>query len=475
MKDLNLKWLRSHIGVVSQEPVLFDTTIAENIRFGREDATMEELKEAAKNANAHDFITGLPNGYDTNVGEGGAQLSGGQKQRVAIARALVRNPKILLLDEATSALDVQSERLVQEALDRACHDRTTIMIAHRLSTVRDAHTIASMEKGRVVEAGSHAELLAKNGIYYDLVVAQSFISAPTKRKRAQTQKREQKSGRRRSTFHRLRTATTIGHRRSSLQSSIFLRLPSGNRNRAKSVPRADSDVTVSMGPMVGKREGDSLELESSYILIDNPGDINPPPSVSLVRLLRMNSKSIPVIVVGCVAAMLNATVFPAFSIIFGEVLGVFARPVDQILSGIHPWAAAFLAIGIFSAVAIFIKVRPPPSHLSSFRLPPFFVPLLSRQPLPFPSLPFPSLPFPSLPFPSLPFPSLPFPSLPFPPQFVCFNLSGTSLSKEIRSALFKSLLRQEAGWFDLEENSASTLATTLAIDAGQVQGVRRAL
>ena len=172
MKDLNLKWLRSHIGVVSQEPVLFDTTIAENIRFGREDVTMEELKEAAKNANAHDFITGLPNGYDTNVGERGTQLSGGQKQRVAIARALVSNPRILLLDEATSALDTESESIVQEALDKAREGRTTIVIAHRLSTIQNADTIISIDKGEVVEMGTHAELMEKKGLYYDLVQAQ---------------------------------------------------------------------------------------------------------------------------------------------------------------------------------------------------------------------------------------------------------------------------------------------------------------
>lgn len=172
IKELNLKWLRSHIGVVSQEPVLFDTTIAENIRYGKEDATMEEIEEAAKNANAHNFIMELPKGYDTLVGEAGTQLSGGQKQRVAIARALVSNPKILLLDEATSALDTESEAIVQEALDRAREGRTTIVIAHRLSTIQNADIIVSIEDGCVVETGSHSELMSKKGLYYDLVTAQ---------------------------------------------------------------------------------------------------------------------------------------------------------------------------------------------------------------------------------------------------------------------------------------------------------------
>ena len=175
IKELNLKWLRSHIGMVSQEPVLFDTTIAENILYGKEDATMEEIQEAAKNANAHDFIMALPKGYETLVGEGGTQLSGGQKQRVAIARALVSNPKILLLDEATSALDTESEATVQEALDRAREGRTTIVIAHRLSTIQNADIIISIQDGSVVETGSHSDLMLRKGLYFDLVTAQVLI------------------------------------------------------------------------------------------------------------------------------------------------------------------------------------------------------------------------------------------------------------------------------------------------------------
>jgi ABC-type multidrug transport system fused ATPase/permease subunit len=172
ISSYNLQWLRRHIGVVSQEPVLFSTSIAENIRFGREDASMNDIIQAAKNSNAHDFISKMPDGYDTQVGQRGAQLSGGQKQRIAIARALVRNPKILLLDEATSALDNQSEKIVQEALDKARQGRTTIVIAHRLSTIQTADVIVAISGGKVVELGSHRELLEKKGLYYELVMAQ---------------------------------------------------------------------------------------------------------------------------------------------------------------------------------------------------------------------------------------------------------------------------------------------------------------
>ncbi|KAF8653188.1 hypothetical protein HU200_062638 [Digitaria exilis] len=166
IRRLRLKWLRAQMGLVSQEPVLFAATIRENILFGKEDATAEEIIGAAKAANAHDFISKLPQGYDTQVGERGVQMSGGQKQRIAIARAIVKSPKILLLDEATSALDTESEHIVQDALDLASAGRTTIIIAHRLSTIRNADTIVGMQSGEVMELGSHDELIAnEDGLY----------------------------------------------------------------------------------------------------------------------------------------------------------------------------------------------------------------------------------------------------------------------------------------------------------------------
>ena len=166
--------MRNQIGIVSQEPVLFNVSIAKNISYGKDGATEKEIKTAAMSANAHNFISELPDRYKTMVGEGGAQLSGGQKQRIAIARALVRDPKILLLDEATSALDTESEKVVQDALDKARKGRTTIIIAHRLSTIQTADVIVGIDNGHVVEMGSHRELMKKEGLYYQLVLSQTI-------------------------------------------------------------------------------------------------------------------------------------------------------------------------------------------------------------------------------------------------------------------------------------------------------------
>ncbi|BHF61348.1 tRNA N6-adenosine threonylcarbamoyltransferase [Sparganum proliferum] len=172
IRDLDIKWYRSQLGVVSQEPVLFSGTVAENIALGRPGATQEDIEKAAKMADVHDFILSLPSAYETSIAEGGVSISGGQKQRIAIARALIRDPKILLLDEATSALDTRSERAVQLALDRARTGRTVIMIAHRLTTVRDADKILVVDRGRVKETGTHDELVALNGIYAHMLSTQ---------------------------------------------------------------------------------------------------------------------------------------------------------------------------------------------------------------------------------------------------------------------------------------------------------------
>ncbi|KAJ2809849.1 hypothetical protein H4S07_003023, partial [Coemansia furcata] len=174
VRDWSITSLRDHMAIVGQEPILFNYTIGENIAYGKHDATQQEIEEAAKEANIYNFVRNLPDGFNTNVGQKGGRLSGGQKQRVAIARALVRKPKLLLLDEATAALDSRSEKVVQRVLDKAAKERTTLTVAHRLSTIQDSDMIIVFKAGRIVERGTHDELLAQKGHYSLLVQQQSL-------------------------------------------------------------------------------------------------------------------------------------------------------------------------------------------------------------------------------------------------------------------------------------------------------------
>ena len=174
VKNFNLQSLRGLIGLVTQDSILFNDTIKNNLLLGKENATDDEIIDALKVANAYEFVKDLPNGIETNIGDSGNKLSGGQKQRLSIARAVLKNPPIMILDEATSALDTESERLVQQALENMMQNRTSVVIAHRLSTIQKADTIVVMQKGEIIEQGTHDELIAKNGMYSKLVAMQSF-------------------------------------------------------------------------------------------------------------------------------------------------------------------------------------------------------------------------------------------------------------------------------------------------------------
>ncbi|MEP3383961.1 MAG: ATP-binding cassette domain-containing protein, partial [Flavobacteriaceae bacterium] len=174
IKQITKKSLRELMGLVTQDSILFNDTVKNNIGLGKEGATDEEIIAAAKVANAHDFIMELPNGYNTNIGDSGNKLSGGQKQRLSIARAVLKNPPIMILDEATSALDTESERLVQDALEKMMKNRTSIVIAHRLSTIQNADSIVVLNKGEIVEQGTHEELMTSKKGYKKLVEMQSL-------------------------------------------------------------------------------------------------------------------------------------------------------------------------------------------------------------------------------------------------------------------------------------------------------------
>ncbi|KAM4874400.1 ATP-dependent translocase ABCB1 isoform 1-T1 [Thomomys bottae] len=315
IRTLNVRYLREIIGVVSQEPVLFATTIAENIRYGWENVTMDEIEKAVKEANAYDFIMKLPHKFDTLVGERGAQLSGGQKQRIAIARALVRNPKILLLDEATSALDTESEAVVQEALDKAREGRTTIVIAHRLSTVRSADVIAGFEDGVIVEKGNHDELMREKGVYYKLVTMQTE-------------------------GHNTEYESEVCESRSE-----FDALETSSKDPESSLRRRSTCRSI-RGP-----QGHDRKLS----IKDDQDEVVPP--VSFWRILKLNLTEWPYLVVGVFCATINGSMQPAFAVIFSKIIAVFATNDDseRKRQNSNLYSLMFLFIGIVSFITFFLQ------------------------------------------------------------------------------------------------------------------------
>ncbi|XP_027065928.1 putative ABC transporter B family member 8 [Coffea arabica] len=298
IKSLQLKWLRSQMGLVSQEHALFATTIKENIMFAKHDATMNEVLTAATAANAHDFIRQLPDGYETKVGERGALLSGGQKQRIAIARAIIRNPVILLLDEATSALDSESETLVQNALDQASMGRTTLVVAHKLSTVRNADLIAVMSGGCVIEMGSHSELINKNGYYAKMAKFQRQFSA-------------------------------VDHEH-HMEASV-------------------SSVAKSSG---GRRsETRSPAIFASPLPVDNTPKSAPYPPPSFFRLLSMNAPEWKPGVIGSISAIAFGAVQPVYALTIGGMISAFFSPShEEMQARIQTYATIFSSLCLVSMV-----------------------------------------------------------------------------------------------------------------------------
>ncbi|MEE6466381.1 hypothetical protein FKM82_006929, partial [Ascaphus truei] len=337
VRTLNVKWLRENIGVVSQEPVLFGTTIGENISYGREDVTDAEIEQAAKEANAYDFISKLPDKFNTIVGERGSQLSGGQKQRIAIARAIIRNPKILLLDEATSALDTQSEAIVQAALDTARNGRTTIVIAHRLSSIRTADVIAGFQNGVVVEQGSHNELMKTKGIYYSLVMLQNYEDSNKEDgdKECSSDEEEEANSVEGEECN-LEEITPNIHTVEGLET---LRMQSLQRQSSKRKSKKSSK----------KRSKAKIPAQKVEEVKEDLGE------VSLRRIFALNKPEWLYITIGVIAAAIAAGIFPTFAIIFGKAIGAFQEqdPIKR-THKTDLLSLMFLMLGLISVAAYMI-------------------------------------------------------------------------------------------------------------------------
>ncbi|CAL9206235.1 unnamed protein product [Musa hybrid cultivar] len=321
LKELRLKWVRERIGLVSQEPVLFTTTIRENIAYGKEGATAEEIQRAAKLANAAKFIDKMPNGLDTMVGEHGTQLSGGQKQRIAIARVILKNPKILLLDEATSALDAESERIVQEALETVMTNRTTIVVAHRLSTIKNADTISVVSRGELVEQGSHAELIKDPyGSYSQLIRLQEFHEQEEESMIPESD------------------AMDLSYIRRSGSSNLSSRISVGRRS--SSLGRSRRNSTQDSRP-----EGDRLDEEGA-------DEDEMEKKASVRRLAYLNKPETPVLVLGSIVAAINGVIFPVFGIVISSVLKTFYEPPDELRKDSKFWAVMFVLLGVVTFLVL---------------------------------------------------------------------------------------------------------------------------
>ncbi|XP_055687209.1 multidrug resistance protein homolog 65 [Lutzomyia longipalpis] len=306
---LNTSWLRSNIAVVGQEPVLFATSVKENIRCGKPDATQKEIENAAKSSGVHDFIISLPDGYDTQVGELGAQMSGGQKQRIAIARALIQNPKILLLDEATSALDSQTEKLVQDTLERASKGRTTIIVTHRLSSIRKADRIVLMDRGIVLEDGSHFDLMKLQGKYYNLVRADSLQNAQADNVATEKEEDEKKKKR---------------------------------DSKGRELMKFDNHVHFEENTLKASSDDGKEEKINSFRVF--------------VRILKMTKAEWCYLFLGAISAGIIGMSYTAFAILLGDIYGALSiEDPEEVQAETNILCIAFLIVGIITATSCFLQ------------------------------------------------------------------------------------------------------------------------
>ncbi|CAI4229418.1 unnamed protein product [Auanema sp. JU1783] len=346
VSQLNIEHLRNYVGIVSQEPNLFNSTIEENIKYGKVDVSQAEIIQALKDANAYDFVMQFPNKLKTVVGDRGAQLSGGQKQRIAIARALVRNPKILLLDEATSALDAESEYIVQKALENASRGRTTIVIAHRLSTIRNADNIIAMKSGEIVEQGTHEELMDNKGLYFDLVSNQVFAD---------------------------------------------LEKEDSDEKQAEDVEQ------------IAKRRETIISLQEANV-VNSVAEKDKVPTANLFRIINKSKPEWFYLALAFLSSTAQGCVFPAFSIIFVQLIQVFTKPPDQMKHDGHIYSLLFLALGTLMLFTMTLQT--------------FF-----------------------------------------------FGVAAENMTKRFRSMIFRNILRMDRSYFDKPINSPGKLTTRLAMDA----------
>ncbi|TQE00710.1 hypothetical protein C1H46_013649 [Malus baccata] len=327
LKKLQLKAIREKIGLVSQEPNLFTTTIRENIKYGKDDATDEEIRRATELANAAKFIDRLPQGIDAMVGEHGTSLSGGQKQRIAIARAILKNPRILLLDEATSALDAESEKIVQDALVNLMSNRTTIVVAHRLTTIRNADCIAVVHKGKLVEKGTHDELARDpEGAYSQLIHLQEGSKVDNG---AQTSDPNRVD----TSLDIDRTMLSSASRRLSMRRSIS-RGSSGGRH----------SFTVGFGipgPIDVQENEVGHEDDHDRPKVD-PEKRN---TVSIRRLAALNKPEVPVLLLGAIAAAGHGVLFPIFGLLLSKAIGMFYEPPNELRHDSRKWALVYVGLG----------------------------------------------------------------------------------------------------------------------------------
>ncbi|KAA8523730.1 hypothetical protein F0562_010153 [Nyssa sinensis] len=424
IKRLHLKWLRSQMGLVNQEPVLFATSINENILFGKEGATMEDVERAAKAANAHDFIAKLPDGYETQVGQFGVQLSGGQKQRIAIARALIRDPKILLLDEATSALDAESERVVQEAIDQASLGRTTIIIAHRLSTIRMANLIVVLQSGKVVESGSHDELMQINGEqggeYFRMVQLQQSMmqnDVSSQHKDASNHHRMSfplspmnvRSSDARNYYNRSVPLSPMSVRSSDARNHYIMGVPPSPMSVRSSVQ--STPVLHPFSPAFSVSAPYSVQYDASYESDDENLDQPTYPPPSLWRLLKMNAPEWGRALLGCIGSIGSGAVQPINAYCVGALISVyFHTDKSSIRSDARVYSFIFLGLGLFNFVTSLL-------------------------------------------------------------QHYNFAIMGEKLTRRLREKLLEKLMTFEIGWFDQDENTSAAICARLSTEASMVRSL----